>query len=122
MQELTPNAQQYLLSHNVIFSMKHAVVLMTGTCCQCRFKDMSADHGSVAKELERANEEFKEFERKDIKYREDLKHIKAKLKKLQDKLTKDSAKMQVGLLLPQSKVLLMLLLVKPPLVPPAAYT
>ena len=57
---------------------------------------MSADHGSVAKELERANEEFKEFERKDIKYREDLKHVKAKLKKLQEKLTKDSAKMQVG--------------------------
>ena len=61
----------------------------------CSFKDMSADHGSVAKELERANEEFKEFERKDIKYREDLKHVKAKLKKLQEKLGKDSAKMQV---------------------------
>ena len=60
-----------------------------------RFKDMSADHGSVAKELERANEEFKEFERKDIKYREDLKHLKAKLKKLQDKLSKDSARIQV---------------------------
>lgn len=57
---------------------------------------MSADHGSVAKELERANEEFKEFERKDIEYREDLKHVKAKLKKLQEKLTKDSVKMQVG--------------------------
>ncbi len=56
---------------------------------------MSADHGGVAKELDRANEEFKEFERKDIKYREDLKHLKAKLKKLQDKLAKDSAKMQV---------------------------
>lgn len=56
---------------------------------------MSAGHGAVAKELERANEEFKEFERKDIKYREDLKHLKAKLKKLQDKLSKDSAKMQV---------------------------
>lgn len=56
---------------------------------------MSADHGTVAKELERANEEFKEFERKDIKYREDLKHLKAKLKKLQEKLSKDSAKMQV---------------------------
>lgn len=60
-----------------------------------RFTDMSADHGAVAKELERANEEFKEFERKDIKYREDLKHLKAKLKKLQEKLTKDTAKMQV---------------------------
>lgn len=70
----------------------HAVIVHS-----CRFKDMSADHGSVAKELERANEEFKEFERKDIKYREDLKHVKAKLKKLQEKLTKDSAKMEVVL-------------------------
>lgn len=70
---------------------------------------MSADHGSVAKELERANEEFKEFERKDIKYREDLKHVKAKLKKLQEKLTKDSAKMEVGLLLDQHKLLVPLL-------------
>ena len=59
---------------------------------------MSTDHGGVAKELERANEEFKEFERKDIKYREDLKHLKAKLKKLQEKLAKDSAKMQVCML------------------------
>lgn len=63
---------------------------------------MSADHGAVAKELERANEEFKEFERKDIKYREDLKHLKAKLKKLQEKLSKDSAKMQVKLVCDKS--------------------
>ena len=82
---------------------------MTGMSCSYRFKDMSADHGGVAKELERANEEFKEFERKDIKYREDLKHVKAKLKKLQEKLTKDSAKMEVGLLLDQLKLLVPLL-------------
>lgn len=79
-----------------------ALGVVTGECPACqllyaclRFKDMSADHDSVAKELERANEEFKEFERKDIKYREDVKHLKAKLKKLQDKLAKDTAKMQV---------------------------
>ena len=60
-----------------------------------RLNEMSADHGAVAKELDRANEEVKEFERKDIKYREDLKHLKAKLKKLQEKLSKDTAKMQV---------------------------
>lgn len=33
-------------------------------------------------------EEFKEFERQDVKYREDLKHMKQKLKKLEDKLEK----------------------------------
>ena len=70
---------------------------------------MSTDHGGVAKELERANEEFKEFERKDIKYREDLKHLKAKLKKLQEKLAKDSAKMQVCMLTADSLVSLVLI-------------
>ena len=84
-----------------IFNTRQALTVMKVMVCPYRFKDMSADHGSVAKELERANEEFKEFERKDIKYREDLKHVKAKLKKLQDKLTKDSAKMEVSLLLNQ---------------------
>lgn len=80
-------------------STAHLLCLNTNRliCCN-RFKDMSTDHGGVAKELERANEEFKEFERKDIKYREDLKHLKAKLKKLQEKLVKDSAKMQVCVL------------------------
>ncbi|KAJ6369962.1 hypothetical protein OIU76_028261 [Salix suchowensis] len=37
-------------------------------------------------------EEFKEFERQDVKYREDLKHMKQKMKKLEDKLEKDSSK------------------------------
>lgn len=78
---------------------QEVLIVISVIACSCRFKDMNADHGGVAKELERANEEFKEFERKDIKYREDLKHVKAKLKKLQEKLTKDSAKMEVGLLL-----------------------
>lgn len=30
-------------------------------------------------------EQFKEFERQDVKYREDLKHLKQKIKKLEDK-------------------------------------
>lgn len=89
------------MSSSETFNTRHALTVITVMVCSCRFKDMSADHGSVAKELERANEEFKEFERKDIKYREDLKHVKAKLKKLQEKLNKDTTKMEVGLLLKQ---------------------
>ncbi|PRQ27015.1 putative structural maintenance of chromosomes protein [Rosa chinensis] len=42
--------------------------------------------------LRSSNEEFKEFEREDLKYREDLKHKKMKIKKLKDKLQKDSLK------------------------------
>jgi hypothetical protein len=30
---------------------------------------VSKEHSGIQKQLERANEEFKEFERKDIKYR-----------------------------------------------------
>ncbi|KAG2619208.1 hypothetical protein PVAP13_3NG140858 [Panicum virgatum] len=36
--------------------------------------------------------QFKEFERKDVKYREDLKHLKQKIKKLEDKVQKDMSK------------------------------
>ncbi|KAL5741248.1 hypothetical protein ACOSP7_027980 [Xanthoceras sorbifolium] len=43
-------------------------------------------------DLRVCKEEFKEFQRQDVKYREDLKHIKQKIKKLEDKLGKDSSK------------------------------
>ncbi|KAK2994629.1 hypothetical protein RJ640_025683 [Escallonia rubra] len=42
--------------------------------------------------LRRCKDEFKEFERQDVKHREDLKHTKQKIKKLNEKLEKDSAK------------------------------
>lgn len=47
---------------------------------------------AVKKDLEDATLEFKEFERKDIKYREDIKHLKVKLKKVEDKAAKDMKK------------------------------
>ncbi|XAR51734.1 hypothetical protein NMG60_11006451 [Bertholletia excelsa] len=42
--------------------------------------------------LRKCKEEFKEFERQDVKYREDLKHVKQKIKKLDEKIEKDSTK------------------------------
>lgn len=39
-------------------------------------------------DLRTCKEEFKEFERQDVKYREDLRHMKQKMKKLEDKLEK----------------------------------
>lgn len=39
-------------------------------------------------ELRNCKEEFKEFERQDVKYREDDKHMKQKIKKLDDKILK----------------------------------
>jgi structural maintenance of chromosome 4 len=44
-----------------------------------RFKD---------NQLKSCREEFKKFERQDVKYLEDLKHMKQKIKKLDDKLKK----------------------------------
>lgn len=38
--------------------------------------------------LRHCKDEFKEFERQDVKYREDLKHLKEKIKKVVDKLAK----------------------------------
>ncbi|CAL9187640.1 unnamed protein product [Musa hybrid cultivar] len=43
-------------------------------------------------DMRTCKEQFKEFERHDVKYREDFKHMKQKIKKLEDKLVKDSAK------------------------------
>lgn len=42
--------------------------------------------------LRSCKDEFKEFERQDVKFREDLKHLKQKIKKLDDKVEKDSKK------------------------------
>jgi structural maintenance of chromosome 4 len=38
--------------------------------------------------MKSCKDQFKEFERKDVKYREDLKHLKQKIKKLEDKVQK----------------------------------
>lgn len=59
-----------------------------------RFQAEKEGHSAVQKELDAANERFKEYERKDVKLREDVKHLTAKAKKLRDKLAKDAAKAQ----------------------------
>ncbi|KAA3456036.1 structural maintenance of chromosomes protein 4 [Gossypium australe] len=66
-----------------------------------RLKEIESVHNKhlIRKEeldndLRTCKEEFKEFERQDVKYREDLKHMKQKLKKLEDKLEKDSSKIE----------------------------
>ena len=61
----------------------------------CRYNLEAKQQAEIQSQLDKAEESFKEFERKDIKLREDMKHLKAKLKKLSDKLTKDQAKAKV---------------------------
>ncbi|XP_009608449.1 structural maintenance of chromosomes protein 4 [Nicotiana tomentosiformis] len=62
-------------------------------------KELEAKHSKHFKKqeeldnsLRRCKDEFKEFERQDVKYREDLSHLKQKIKKLNDKVDKDSTK------------------------------
>lgn len=38
--------------------------------------------------MRKCKEEFKEFERQDVKYQEDFKHMNQKIKKLKDKVEK----------------------------------
>ena len=45
----------------------------------------------VQQNLEKTSKEFAEFEKKDVKFREDLKHMKQQVKKLDEKLTKETA-------------------------------
>ena len=54
------------------------------------------EHTGIAAELERSNKQFKEFERKDIEYREDLKHAKTKVKKAEQQRAQAEAKLQAG--------------------------
>ncbi|KAL9227011.1 hypothetical protein vseg_002759 [Gypsophila vaccaria] len=49
-------------------------------------------HEDLDNDLRKCKEEFKEFERQDVKHREDSKHMKQKIKKLEDKAEKDAAK------------------------------
>ena len=53
--------------------------------CKVRKKQQ----GAIQAELESVNKDFSEFERKDIKLREDLKHLKQKQKKVEEKLRKE---------------------------------
>lgn len=39
-------------------------------------------------ELKSCSDQFKAFERQDLKYQEDLKHLKQKLKKVEEKIAK----------------------------------
>ncbi|KAE9449289.1 hypothetical protein C3L33_18819, partial [Rhododendron williamsianum] len=62
-------------------------------------KELEALHMKYMKKQEELDsglkcckEEFKEFERQDVKYREDLKHMKQRIKKLDEKIEKDSLK------------------------------
>ncbi|OWM64577.1 hypothetical protein CDL15_Pgr020544 [Punica granatum] len=66
-----------------------------------KLKELEAVHNKYMKRQEELDntlrickEDFKEFERQDVKYREDLKHKKQKIKKLDDKIEKDSTKIE----------------------------
>ena len=52
----------------------------------------SKAHSKIAAELEKAKKDFESFERKDVKFREDMKHLKAKKKKAEDKLAAEAKK------------------------------
>ena len=62
------------------------------TALEAAHKQHAAALGKLRGELDKASKEFAEFERKDIKHREDLKNMKARAKKLDDKVGKDTAK------------------------------
>lgn len=52
----------------------------------------TAEYEQIAQELATSKSEFAAYERKDVKYREDLKHAKEKEKKLKDSVKKETAK------------------------------
>ncbi len=62
---------------------------------QSSFNKEAAEHQRLQAELDKATEAMKEYERKDIRFQEEIKQLKAKLQKLADKQTKESSKAEV---------------------------
>ncbi len=60
-----------------------------------RFNEAKEINAALLKDLDAKQEAFKAFERKDLKLREDMKHLGAKKKKIQQKKSKDEEKSQV---------------------------
>ena len=59
-----------------------------------RFKESEKTRAADQAELDAAAAEIAEFERRDVKFKEDRRHCKAKLKKAEEKLAKDAARLQ----------------------------
>ncbi len=59
------------------------------------FNKEAAEHQKLQAELDKANEAMKEFERRDVRFQEELKQLKQKLQKLADKQSKDQSKSEV---------------------------
>ncbi|XP_073219945.1 structural maintenance of chromosomes protein 4 isoform X2 [Cicer arietinum] len=64
-------------------------------------KELEIKHNNYVKrqeeldnDMRKCQEEFKEFERQDVKYREDFKYMTQKIKKLEDKVEKDSSRIE----------------------------
>lgn len=64
----------------------------------CSFNKESSEHQKLQAELDKGNEAIKEFERRDVRFQEELKQLKQKLQKLADKQTKDQRKSEVKIL------------------------
>ena len=59
---------------------------------EAKFKAQATEMNEIQQNLDNSTKEFAEFEKKDVKFREDLKHMKQQVKKLDEKLAKESAK------------------------------
>ena len=62
---------------------------------RCSFNKESAEHQKLQTELDKASEMMKEFERKDVRFQEEIKQLKQKLQNLEDKQAGDRDKSQV---------------------------
>jgi len=58
---------------------------------EAKFKAQATEMNEIQQNLDNSTKEFAEFEKKDVKFREDLKHMKQQVKKLDEKLAKEIA-------------------------------
>lgn len=59
---------------------------------EAKYNEQHKEHGAIAKELTETKAEFAAYERKDVKFREDIKHTKEQEKKLKATVAKEQTK------------------------------
>eukprot|EP00935_MAST-01C_sp_MAST-1C-sp1_P001078 g1078.t1 len=64
---------------------------------EAQYTEKTGEYEEINAEMVKCKKEFTAFERKDIKYREDLKHMKGQLKKLNETVKKETKKAETAL-------------------------
>ncbi|MQL91115.1 hypothetical protein Taro_023721 [Colocasia esculenta] len=90
LQNVKNEAESYMLKELTLLKWQEKATKLASEDAISHISELQEDE--LDNDLRNCKDQFKEFERQDVKYREDLKHLKQKIKKVEEKLQKDSYK------------------------------